>query len=76
MASLTKRPVRAVRVATLQAVVERRENGVIYVRSPQPLGKYPARVTDRLELWAAQVAQPNFSCRARAGWPVAHGDLR
>ncbi len=52
MQSLTKRPVRAVRVAALQAIVDRRENGVIYVRSPQMLGEYPARVTDRLEYWA------------------------
>jgi len=52
MPSLTKRPVRAVRVASLQAIVDRREDGVIYVRSPQPLGSYPARVTDRLEFWA------------------------
>jgi len=52
MPSLTKRPVRAVRVASLQAIVDRRENGVIYVRSPQALGEYPARVTDRLEYWS------------------------
>jgi len=52
--SLTKRPVRAVRVAALEAIVDRRENGVIYVRSPRPLGEYPARVTDRLELWATE----------------------
>ncbi len=49
-----KRPVRPVRVASLRAIVDRRDNGVIYVRSPQPLGEYPARVTDRLEFWAAE----------------------
>ena len=54
MRSLTKRPVRAVRVAALQTIVDRHENGVIYVRSPQPLGEYPARVTDRLEFWATE----------------------
>jgi feruloyl-CoA synthase len=54
MQSLTKRPVRAVRVAALQTIVDRHENGVIYVRSPQPLGEYPARVTDRLEFWATE----------------------
>src|SRR5271157_4835095 len=53
MPSLTKRPVRAVRVASLQAIVDRRENGVIYVRSPQALGEYPGRATDRLEYWSA-----------------------
>ena len=54
MQSLTKRPVRAVRVAALQTIVDRHANGVIYVRSPQPLGEYPARVTDRLEFWATE----------------------
>src|SRR5258708_21270366 len=60
MRSLTKRPVRAVRVASLQVIVDRRENGVIYVRSPQPLGEYPARVTDRLEFWASEARNRIF----------------
>ena len=60
MPSLTKRPVRAIRVASLQVIVDRRENGVIYVRSPQALGEYPARVTDRLELWAAKAPSRIF----------------
>ncbi len=60
MPAVTKRPVRAVRVASLQAIVDRREDGVIYVRSPQPLGEYPARVTDRLEYWAVQAPSRIF----------------
>ena len=60
MRSLTKRPVRDVRVASLQIIVDRRENGVIYVRSPQPLGEYPARVTDRLEFWATRAPSRIF----------------
>ena len=60
MRLLTKRPVRAVRVASLQVIVDRRENGVIYVRSPQPLGEYPARVTDRLEFWATRAPSRIF----------------
>ncbi|MFI5057225.1 MAG: feruloyl-CoA synthase [Candidatus Acidiferrales bacterium] len=60
MPSLTKRPVRAVRVASLEAIVDRRENGVIYVRSPQPLGEYSARVTDRLEFWATEAPSRIF----------------
>ena len=68
MRSLTKRPVRAVRVASLQVIVDRRENGVIYVRSPQPLGEYPARVTDRLEFCATQAPNRIFLAqRAPAG---------
>jgi feruloyl-CoA synthase len=50
----TKRSVRPVHVASLRAIFDQRENGVIYVRSPEPLGEYPARVTDRLEFWADQ----------------------
>jgi feruloyl-CoA synthase len=58
--SPTKRPVRAVRVASLRAIVDRRPNGVIYVRSPQRLGEYPARVTDRLEHWAVRAPERIF----------------
>jgi len=56
----TKRRVRPVRVASLDAIVERRPNGVIYVRSPQRLGEYPARVTDRLEHWAVRTPDRIF----------------
>ena len=52
MNSLPRRPVRPVRVASLGAIVDRRPNGVTYIRSPKPLGEYPARITDRLVLWA------------------------
>src|SRR5271168_4313842 len=60
MGSVTKRPVRAVRVASLDAILDRRANGVIYVRSPKTLGAYPARVTDRLEYWAGQAPERVF----------------
>jgi feruloyl-CoA synthase len=60
MASLTKRPVRRVRVASLRAIFDRRANGVIYARSPQRLGAYPERLTDRLEHWAARAAERVF----------------
>ena len=60
MESLTKRPVRPVCVASLGAILDRRANGVIYVRSPKPLGEYPARVTDRLDYWAAHTPERVF----------------
>lgn len=56
----TKRRVRTVRVASLGAMVDRRQNGVIYVRSPEPLEEYPARVTDRLEFWASEAPHRVF----------------
>src|SRR6185437_6343498 len=48
----TNRPVRRVNVSASRALFDRRENGVLYVRSPEPLREYPSRVTDRLEHWA------------------------
>ena len=51
---------RAVRVASLEAMVDRRQNGVTYVRSPQRLGEYPARVTDRLEFWVSNAPDRIF----------------
>src|SRR5271166_1712221 len=60
MPSLMKRPVRAVRVAALAAIVDHREGGVIYVRSPEALGEYPALVTHRLEYWANEAPTSIF----------------
>ena len=48
----TNRPVRRVNVIAQRALFDRRDNGVMYVRSPEPLREYPSRVTDRLERWA------------------------
>ncbi len=47
-------------VASLGANVDRYPNGVIYVRSPKPLGEYPARVTDRLQHWATHAPERVF----------------
>jgi len=60
-------------VASLRAIVDRRKDGVIYVRSLQPLGKYPARVTDQLEFWAAEAPERVFLAqRNRSGaWKTA-----
>jgi feruloyl-CoA synthase len=66
MASLTKRPVRPVRVASLRAIFDYRPNGVIYVCSPQRLGEYPRKVTDRLEQWAAHAPDRVFLAQRRA----------
>jgi feruloyl-CoA synthase len=43
---------RAVRLGDLTPIVERRPDGSVIVRAAQPLGPYPARVTDRLVHWA------------------------
>jgi feruloyl-CoA synthase len=70
MSPLTRRQMRPVNVAPLRAVFDRRESGVVYVRSPEPLGEYPVRVTDRLELWAGRTPDRIFLAQraATGGW--------
>ena len=67
MEMLARRPVRPVRVASLKADLDRRPNGVVYVRSPEPLGPYPRRVTDRLEHWAARTPEHIFLAQRGLG---------
>ncbi len=66
MRSLLNRPVRPVRVASLGAIVDHRPDGVTYIRSPKPLGEYPARVTDRLVLWADRAPDRIFLAQRSA----------
>jgi feruloyl-CoA synthase len=53
-------PIRAVRLGPSDVVLDRRPNGVIYVRSPHPLGPYPAKMTECLENWAAVAPDRTF----------------
>ncbi len=46
-----KRPTRPVRIASPDTAVRRGDGGVLYLESRQPLGAYPARLTERLEHW-------------------------
>jgi feruloyl-CoA synthase len=64
-------PVRPARIATPDAVVDRRADGTTYVRSRQALGSYSATLTDRLAHWAAEA--PDRTFLARRG---ADGDWR
>jgi len=41
--------------------------GTVYVRSPRPLGPYPARLTDRLERWAGEAPARIFLAQRGAG---------
>ena len=54
------RPIRPVHVAAVRASFKHRENGVVDVRSTEPLADYPDRVTDRLKFWAAQAPDRIF----------------
>jgi feruloyl-CoA synthase len=46
-------PLRPVRLGPSDVELERRPDGTLYLRSPHPLGRYPDKLTARLEHWAA-----------------------
>ncbi|HEY7392265.1 MAG TPA: feruloyl-CoA synthase [Bryobacteraceae bacterium] len=52
--------VRQVRIAPSEVVIERTPGGIIYARSPHPLGPYPEKLTDRLDHWAAIAPDRTF----------------
>ena len=56
----TSRPVRPVHLTPLDVIVRRAAEGVVYMESPQPLGPYPVRITDRLEHWAHEAPDRVF----------------
>jgi feruloyl-CoA synthase len=61
--------VRAVRLGPRDVVSERRSDGTILLRSPHPLAPYPAKLTDRLEYWAAAAPARTFLAqRTPSGW--------
>jgi len=66
----TVHPLRGISFGDPAVTVERRDDGTIYLRPKIPLGEYPARLTDRLHLWAK--AEPNRIFMAerevRGGW--------
>ena len=50
-------PLRAISFGDPAVTIERRDDGVIYLRPKIAIGEYPVRLTDRLHHWA--VAEPN-----------------
>lgn len=57
-------PYRPVRVGgCVQASVEQRPDGCVVLRSTEALGAYPARLTDRLEHWAALAPERTLAAR-------------
>lgn len=64
----TTAQLRKVRLGSADCTVEQRADGTIHLRSPHPLEKYPDKLTERLEHWAA--ATPDrvlFAQRAADG---------
>jgi feruloyl-CoA synthase len=64
------RPIRQVRLGPRDIVAERRGDGCIILRSPHPLGPYPKKLTERLELWAAKAPERVFLAQrdGAGGW--------
>ena len=53
-------PVRKVLTGAREALVERRADGTLLLRSRHPLGPYPARLNDRLVRWARERPDQTF----------------
>lgn len=74
---------RPVRLGSPGLIIERRRDGCILAESPHPLGAYPQKLTDRLELWA-RVAPERVFLAQRAPYPhdektwrtITYGDFR
>ncbi len=54
------RPVRKIKLGPRSVLVSRLADGAIVMRSPQPLGPYPARITERLARWARETPERVF----------------
>ena len=63
-------PVRPVRLGPRDVVVERRPDGTVHLKSPHALAPYPAKLTERLDHWAATTPERIFW---RNGMPAAAG---
>ena len=63
-------PTRKVPLGAADVLSERRADGSILLRSPHPLGAYPARLTERLVHWSREAPERNFIAQrdARGGW--------
>ena len=61
---------RPVRIAPSDTVVRHGPDGSIYMESPFPLGPYASKLTERLELWAAESPDRTFLAErdAAGGW--------
>src|SRR6266849_4770537 len=69
--STTAVSMRAVRLGPRDVEIERRANGTIHLRSPHELAPYPAKLTERLEHWAACAPKRTFLAQRQA-----NGDWR
>jgi feruloyl-CoA synthase len=54
------RHIRPVRLGVIDTTVRRGADGVVYLKSSQPLGEYPVRITDCLDRWAREAPDRTF----------------
>ena len=71
---MTKRSggIRSVRVAQARTIVDRRPDGILYLRHPEPLGPYPTVLTDRLTHWATHAPTRSFVVQRGASGTWQH----
>ena len=70
----TTRRVRPVNIGPSDTVIRHGSDGVVYLRSPYPLGDYPVRITDHLEHWATHAPDRVFLAQRES--PVVSGFSR
>src|SRR5271166_3978499 len=56
---------RPVRLGPRDVEIDRRPDGTIHLRSPHALAPYPAKLTERLEYWAATAPERTFLAQRR-----------
>jgi feruloyl-CoA synthase len=68
--AVTSGPLRAISFGNPDVSIERRADGIIYLRPKKLLGDYPVRLTDRLHHWARLEPDRIFMAERRAdgGW--------
>jgi feruloyl-CoA synthase len=66
----TARRIRSVNITPIETTVRHGSGGVVYLSSPQPLGPYPVRITERLEHWARETPSRVFLAQRdlTGGW--------
>src|SRR5262245_57838390 len=63
----TAAPMRAVRLGPRDVVCQHRPDGTIQLTSPHALAPYPAKLTERLEYWAAVAPERTYLAQRAAG---------
>lgn len=56
----TARRIRPVNITPIETTIRHGSDGSVYLSSPQALGPYPERITDRLEHWAREAPSRAF----------------